>query len=116
MSEGNVNIFSLTVPNRRVKEGEGGNVASSPFVNQDSEGGQGYLGALSLTQRHLLKLFGEAQLISQLEQVGHGVGTRGQNKHERGGAAGVQEGPCQVEGGWLCEGGPQVLCHKALNG
>ena len=62
-----------------------------------------HLGALPLSQRDLLKFLGKAQLICQLEQVGHGVSPRGQNKDEGGGVVGVQEGACQVEGGRLCE-------------
>lgn len=64
-----------------------------------------HLGALTLTQRDLLKLFGEAQLICQLEQVCHGISTRGQNKDEGCGIAGIQEGASQVEGGRLSEAG-----------
>ena len=61
------------------------------------------LGALPLSQGDLLKLLGKAQLICQFEQVSHGVRPRGQNKDERRGVAGVQEGACQIERGRLCE-------------
>lgn len=74
-----------------------------------------HLGALPLTQRDLFKLLGKAQLICQLEQISHGVSPRGEHKDEGGGVAGVLEGACQVEGGWLCEAAAQMLCYKALD-
>ncbi len=77
---------------------------------------ESHLRALPLTQRDLLELLGKAQLICQLEQISHGVSPRGEHKDEGGGVAGVLEGSCQVEGGWLCEAAAQVLCYKALDG
>lgn len=70
---------------------------------QHNEQSERHLGALPLTQRDLLKFLGKAQLICQLEQISHGVRPRGEHKDEGGGVAGVLEGSCQVEWGWLCE-------------
>ena len=89
--------------------------AHQDMYNSDAMWSESHLGALSLTQRDLLKLLGKAQLICQLEQISHGVGPRGEHKDEGGGVAGVLEGSCQVEGGWLCEAAAQMLCYKALD-
>jgi hypothetical protein len=73
-----------------------------------------HLGPLALPQQHLFKLFVEMQLVRELQQVGHGVGPRGEHKDEGRHRRAVLVAGVQVEGGGLDEALAQGSGHEVL--